>query len=93
MVLALALIHHLAVAKNLPLEQVIGWLVDMAPQGVIEFVPKNDPMVRRLLQMREDLFDDYDQKSFEAYLSGRARIVKSASVSSSGRTLYWFDRG
>ena len=92
-VMGLALIHHLAVAKNLPLEQVIGWLVDMAPQGVIEFVPKNDPMVRRLLQMREDLFDDYDQKSFEAYLSGRARIVKSASVSSSGRTLYWFDRG
>ena len=92
-VMGLALIHHIAIAKNLPLVQVIGWLVDMAPQGVIEFVPKTDPMVQRLLQIREDLFDDYDQESFETYLSGRARVVKSASVSSSGRILYWFDRG
>jgi len=91
-VLGLALIHHLAIAKNLPLAEVIGWLVDMAPQGVIEFVPKNDPMVQRLLQMREDLFDDYDQESFERYLGQRARIVKSETVSTSGRILYWFDR-
>ncbi|MGI9222166.1 MAG: class I SAM-dependent methyltransferase [Woeseiaceae bacterium] len=92
-VLGLALIHHLAIAKNLPLAQVIGWLVDMAPQGVLEFVPKSDPMAQRLLQMREDLFDDYDQASFERYLADQARIVKTAAVSSSGRVLYWFDRG
>lgn len=92
-VLGLALIHHLAIAKNLPLADVIGWLVDMAPQGVIEFVPKNDPMVQRLLQLREDLFDDYEQASFEAYLGDRARVHKSETVSASGRTLYWFDRG
>ena len=92
-VLGLALIHHLAIAKNLPLADVIGWLTDMAPRGVIEFVPKQDPMVQRLLQMREDLFDDYDQAHFERYLGERARIVKSATVSASGRVLYWFDRG
>jgi ribosomal protein L11 methylase PrmA len=92
-VMGLALIHHLAVAKNLPLEEVIKWLVEMAPQGVIEFVPKTDPMVQRLLQMREDIFDDYDQTSFERYLANYARTVKSETVSSSGRTLYWFDRG
>jgi ribosomal protein L11 methylase PrmA len=91
-VMGLALIHHLAVAKNLPLDEVISWLVDMAPQGVIEFIPKSDPMVQRLLQMREDLFDDYDKTSFESYLTRRARIVKSEVVSSSGRTLYWFDQ-
>ena len=92
-VMGLALIHHLAVARNLPLDEVIGWLVDMAPQGVIEFVPKSDAMVQRLLQMREDLFDDYDEVVFEKYLCSRARIVKSETVSASGRILYWFDRG
>jgi ribosomal protein L11 methylase PrmA len=92
-VLGLALIHHLAIAKNLPLAEVIAWLVAMAPQGVIEFVPKNDAMVQRLLQIREDLFDDYDQEIFEKYLGDRARIVKSEQVSASGRVLYWFDRG
>jgi ribosomal protein L11 methylase PrmA len=91
-VLGLALIHHLAIARNLPLEEVIGWLIDMAPQGVIEFVPKHDPMVQRLLQMREDLFDDYDKDSFEKHIRNRARIMKSETVSSSGRVLYWFDR-
>jgi ribosomal protein L11 methylase PrmA len=92
-VIGLALIHHLAIAKNLPLDEVIAWLVDMAPRGVIEFVPKKDAMVQRLLQMREDLFTDYDQETFEKYLGARARIVKSETVSASGRVLYWFDRG
>ncbi len=90
--LALALVHHLAIARNLPLEQVIGWLTAMAPQGVLEFVPKSDPMVQRLLQLREDLFDDYDSTIFENLLGKVARIVRSEQVSSSGRKLYWFDR-
>ena len=92
-VIGLALIHHLAIARNLPLADVIGWLVDMAPQGIIEFVPKKDAMVQRLLQMREDLFADYDRATFEKYLGSRARILKSETVSASGRVLYWFDRG
>lgn len=92
-VLGLALIHHLAIAKNLPLVDVIAWLVKMAPQGVLEFVPRQDPMVQRLLQLREDLFADYDQASFERYLGDKARLVKSATVSASGRVLYWYDRG
>jgi ribosomal protein L11 methylase PrmA len=91
-VLALALVHHLAIAKNIPLQQVLDWLLDMAPRGVIEFVPKNDAMVQRLLQNREDLFDDYSPETFESLLRSRARMEKKATVSSSGRTLYWFER-
>ena len=91
-VLALALVHHLVIAKNTPLDQTVNWLVNMAPKGVIEFVPRQDPMVQRLLQLREDLFDDYEPVVFERLLGARARIEKSATVSASGRTLYWFDR-
>lgn len=90
--LALALIHHLAIARNLPLQQVVKWLVSMAPQGVLEFIPKTDPMVQRLLSLREDLFDHYDKATFEKLLGVEARIVQSESVSSSGRTLFWYDR-
>lgn len=92
-VFALALVHHLAIAKNIPLQQVLDWLLDMAPRGVIEFVPKNDAMVQRLLQNREDLFDDYSAETFESLLGSLARIEKKATVSSSGRTLYWVERG
>jgi ribosomal protein L11 methylase PrmA len=91
-VIALAVVHHLVVAKNLPLGEVLDWIVDMAPQGVIEFVPKSDPMVQRLLSLREDIFDDYTEDSFRSLLSARCEVIKSSVVSKSGRTMYWFKR-
>jgi hypothetical protein len=53
-VLALAVVHHLAIGKNAPLGGVVDWLVSMAPTGIIEFVQKSDPMVQALLQLREE---------------------------------------
>lgn len=91
-VIALAIVHHLAIARNLPIQQVIEWIVDMAPQGVIEFVPKSDPMVQRLLNLREDIFHGYNEESFRSLLNARARIVETTVVSQSGRTLFWYDR-
>lgn len=91
-ILALALVHHLAIGRNVPLDRLAGWLVDLAPQGMVEFVPKADPMVQELLRLREDVFEDYDEASFEAALAARAEIVASVSVSESGRRLYWFKR-
>ena len=70
----------------------LDWITGIAPCGVIEFVPKTDPMVQRLLQLRQDLFDDYGQETFESLLAARANIVKSHTVSSSGRTLYHYER-
>lgn len=92
-VLALALVHHLVIANNIPMQQAVAWLLGMAPRGVIEFVPREDAMVQRLLQLRHDLFDDYVPATFESILARHARIVKSGRVSDSGRSLYWFDRG
>lgn len=90
-VLALALVHHLVIAHNIPLGGVLDWITGMAPRGVIEFVPKADPMVQRMLQLREDQFDDYEQQNFESLLAARGQIVTSRAVSSSGRTLYYYD--
>ena len=91
-IIALAVVHHLAISKNLPLDQVVDWIISMAPQGVIEFVPKSDPMVQRLLSLREDIFADYDEESFRSIVGARARIIKSYNISSGGRTLYWYER-
>jgi len=90
--LALAFEHHLAIGRNIPLDGVVASLVDLAPTGVIEFVQKQDPTVQQLLALREDIFPDYTPVAFEAALRARARIVKSETVSATGRTLYWFDR-
>ena len=91
-VLALAVVHHLAISKNIPLGDVVNWLVSMAPTGIIEFVQKPDPMVQTLLQLREDIFDDYNEQSFLSALEARAAIVKSVTVSAAERRLYWFRR-
>jgi ribosomal protein L11 methylase PrmA len=91
-VLALALVHHLVIARNIPLDGVLNWITGVAPRGVIEFVPKTDPMVQRLLRLREDQFHDYAQDNFEDLLAAHGKIVNSRRVSSSGRTLYNFER-
>jgi ribosomal protein L11 methylase PrmA len=89
-VMALAVIHHLAIGRNIPLPSVIAWLVQLAPQGVIEFVPKTDPMIQNLLQLREDIFDNYHESVFLQTLQESAEIVASIVVSASGRRLFWY---
>jgi ribosomal protein L11 methylase PrmA len=91
-VLALALIHHIAISRNVPLDRVLSWLTALAPSGVIEFIPKSDPMVVELLRLREDIFPDYTEEHFARCLQQRARIVASETVSASGRKLFVFER-
>ncbi|MDO5565763.1 MAG: SAM-dependent methyltransferase, partial [Planctomycetia bacterium] len=55
----LALIHHLCIGNNLPLEYVAKLFADLAPTAIVEFVPKGDSQVDRLLSSREDIFPDY----------------------------------
>ena len=89
--LALAFIHHIAIGRNVPLEMATSWLVSLAPNGVIEFPHKADPMVQVLLSQRPDIFPDYDNDNFVRILSSLSRIVKSEDVLPT-RTLYWFER-
>jgi ribosomal protein L11 methylase PrmA len=91
-VLALAFVHHLAIARNVPLSMAIDWIMAVAPVGVIEFPPKKDPMVQRLLRNRADIFPDYTEENFVAEVQQRARVVKSAHLAPGGRLLLWYDR-
>ncbi len=56
--------------------------------GVVEFVPKEDPMVQRLLQMREDIFPNYSLENFLIELKGYALVERIESVN--GRQLIWY---
>jgi ribosomal protein L11 methylase PrmA len=86
--LALALIHHIAIGNNVPLPAVAEWFATLARRLVIEWVPKDDPMVQRLLASRVDVFDDYTQDNFEAAIGEHFTIERTESVRSSQRTLY-----
>ncbi|MCZ6773662.1 MAG: class I SAM-dependent methyltransferase [Proteobacteria bacterium] len=91
-VFSLAILHHICIGRNVPLNDAVAWLVEHAPRGIIEFVPKEDPMVRELLALRDDIFSDYSEQVFAAALSTRARVVESETITASGRRLFWFER-
>lgn len=90
--IALAFEHHLAIGRNVPLVDVVDWLVGLAPVGIIEFVPKADSTVQKMLALREDIFPDYNEATFEAAIQRKAKIVGKQVISESGRTLYRYDR-
>jgi ribosomal protein L11 methylase PrmA len=87
-VMALALIHHIAISNNVPLANIARYLSRLGRKLVIEFVPKADSQVRRLLASREDIFGNYDQAGFEAAFSQYFTIQRSEPVEGSERRLY-----
>jgi len=87
-VMALALVHHLAISNNVPLGKIADCLSGLGRHLIIEFVPKSDPQVRRLLRSRKDIFDQYDHDGFEAAFASHFAIVASHPVGEDGRVLY-----
>ena len=91
-VLALALIHHLAISNNLPFANIATFLGQICEHLIIEFVPKTDSQVKRLLSTREDIFPDYTQKGFEGEFRKEFTIEASAPIAESERVLYRMKR-
>lgn len=86
--LALALLHHLAISNNLPLPKIAGFMSRTCRWLVIEFVPKSDPQVQRLLAAREDIFPNYGRPGFEGEFSRLFEILKAAPIPGTERILY-----
>jgi hypothetical protein len=88
MALALAVIHHLAISNNVPLPQLADFFASICRWLVIEFVPKSDSQVQKLLASREDIFPNYTRADFESVFSSCFKIHKTEFVRDSERTLY-----
>ncbi len=91
-VMALALVHHIAISNNVPLANIAAYLARLGRKLIIEFVPKADSQVRRLLASREDIFGNYDAQGFEAAFSTVFDIERVEPVHGSERTLYLMTR-
>jgi ribosomal protein L11 methylase PrmA len=92
LVLALGLIHHLAIANNVPLDRIADLLADLGEHAIVEWVPKDDPKVGTMLATREDVFDRYTVADFEAAFAARFVTDEVTPVAESGRVLYRFRR-
>jgi len=92
MVFALALLHHLTISNNLPFDRIAGFLAGICNDLIIEFVPKEDSQVQKLLANREDIFDNYTQEIFEREFSQNFMILRKDPIIDSLRTLYLMKR-
>lgn len=90
--LALALIHHIAISNNVPLARIANYFARLAPSLIIEFVPKSDSKVETLLATREDIFGDYTRAGFEAAFAMEWEIAEAAPIEGSERILYRMQR-
>jgi ribosomal protein L11 methylase PrmA len=88
LLLALALIHHLAISNNLPFEQIAHTFAAWGEWLVIEFVPKTDSQVQKLLRSRKDIFENYQRQAFEAAFKTCFTTIASQPVPESERWLY-----
>lgn len=91
-ILALALIHHLAISNNLPFEKIAEWLAQLTDNLIIEFVPKEDSQIEILLATREDIFPNYNKHGFEKAFNVYFDMIKAETVTESGRIIYWYKR-
>ncbi len=90
--MALALIHHLAISNNLPFEKIAACFAQLASTLVIEFVPKADSQVQKLLAHRADVYPRYDARHFEQAFSTYYDIADKQSIAGTQRTLYLMKR-
>jgi len=91
-VLALALIHHLAISNNLPLTKIVEFFKTICKHLIIEFIPKTDSQVKRLLSTREDIFDDYTLEKFEEEFMKEFSVKEKINLDESGRIIYCMEK-
>jgi hypothetical protein len=90
--MALALVHHMAISNNVPLDWLARQFQRMGQWLIVEFIPKSDSQVQRLLATREDIFPSYTQDGFEDAFGKFFNIHASSQIKDSERLLYLMER-
>lgn len=87
--LALALIHHLAIGKNIPFDMIASFFAGICKQYlIIEFVSREDEKVKLMLSQKKDIYVNYSEELFKEAFSRFFTISQQQAVGHSGRTLY-----
>lgn len=91
--MALALIHHLAIGKNIPFEMIAEFFNKVCSKKlIIEFVPKEDEKVKLMLSYKKDIYSNYSTTNFEKAFTRYFQIIQQMPVGQSGRTLYLMNK-
>lgn len=86
--LALAIIHHLAIGKNIPFEKTAQLFASMTKNLIIEFVPKQDEKIQFMLKRKKDIYTNYTEENFVGSFEKLFSVIKKQAIGDSGRSLY-----
>jgi len=89
-VFALAVVHHLAIGRNVPLPKIAEMMSKIGKNIIIEFIPKSDSKVKHLLASRKDIFPNYNPESFETAMGSYFKLIKKTQISQSQRWIYLY---
>jgi hypothetical protein len=92
LVLALALIHHLAISANLPLPHIAEWLKEAGEHLIIEFVPPSDEKVKFLLKHRKNGMPNYTLDKFREAFAAHFNFISEEKVGNTDRILFYLQR-
>ena len=71
----------------MPLDEISALFAGLAANAIVEFVPKDDPMVVRMLASREDVFPGYTLEGFRVAFGREFAITRESPIEGSRRTL------
>jgi ribosomal protein L11 methylase PrmA len=89
---ALALVHHLVIGNNLSFTMVANFFATLGEWLIVEFVPKEDSQIQRMLVARKDIFGQYSQEGFESSFASKFDILAAKKIEDSLRTVYLMRR-
>ena len=67
-------------------------MTSLAPKGLIEFIPKDDDTIQKMLELKGDIFKNYNIKNFENYLSLYCKIISKNYIKETKRIIYEYEK-
>ena len=90
--LSFAVVHHLAISKNIPLYEVLNFIIKLSKKGLIEFIPNDDEMVKRMKMFKTKAYDDYNLENFLKILNKNCNTVKVHELKGSKRKIIYYEK-
>jgi ribosomal protein L11 methylase PrmA len=87
-VLALALIHHLVIGKNISFDLIAKFFSECGQQLIIEFIPKEDEKIQLMLQHKKDIYQHYSERNFAEAFKKLFDLKERKEIGNSKRVLF-----
>lgn len=91
-VLSLAIVHHFVFQNNISLTQTLKMIIKLGKRGIIEYIPKNDVMLKKMIDRKTIYHHDYNLKNFELILSKSTKYQKKEIIKENGRILFYYEK-